>query len=405
MGIVGNFLVVLWRLSRKRDHRASILSLLIIMLAISDFLYCLHLLLLEGLVAEAFFASRPAHILPSSSTATVCGASGSLSIISCSLALWITFDIAIYSVQSIGGTNCCCCCSLGTKGKLCTTFFFQCLFTLAILIFSITYPLNDIFHSPYYKSWEAFYDNDHENTTIRSMGVQIGDLLATCAFVQSTGIHFFTNYTMADQPNVMCQGNIDYSSQILGGCLLSIISFLVVACAVCYFQVCRKLRTINRQPGRSWRSDEQHPQCRLSVIVLVNTVCWFPATILHWMSYVENFIGDGSCDFSTASTAANILLISISPAVNPLIYTLTGRNFLQSIRNCFRKLKCHVSLRRNVDSHSLDMNSLTGVDLCTCIPCIKCVRLWKEFDTDSHHTEETTPFVSVDMDTHIPESI
>lgn len=397
MGIVGNFLVILWRLSQKRDNRSSILSLLIIILAVADLIYSLHLLLLEGLVAKAFFGSRPANILPESSTATVCGASGSLSIISCSLALWITFDIAIYSVQSIAGRNCCCCCLLDTKGKLCLTIFCQCLFTtIPILIFSISYPLtmNDLFHSPYYKSWEELYDTDVQNTTIRSIGIQIGDILATCAFVQSTGIHFFTNYSLADQSTHGCNGKAASAFQILGGCLLSINTFLVVACAVLYLQVCQKLHSIIRQTtGRSGRLSE-HPQWRLSIIVLVNTLCWLPATILHWMSYVENLVGDGSCHFSTVSTAANMLLISVSPAVNPLIYTLTVRNFFQSIRNCFKKVKCHVSLRQKADGSKLENSPSIGVDQCTCFPCIKCVKRWEDFDTDSWCTEETTTLLS-----------
>ena len=388
MGIIGNILVVLWRLSQKRDHRSSTLSMLIIFLAVSDFLYCLHLLLLEGVVAKAFSANTPAHILPESSTATICGVSGSLSILSCSLALWITLDIAIYAVLSIGETNCCC--SLGTKGQLCTTILCQCLFTtIPILIISISYPLNDMFHSPYYKSWEAFYDDNRENTTIRSRDVQISDFISTCAFVQSTGVHFLANYTFVDDLDVRCRGNIDYSIQILGGCLLSINTFLVLACTVLYLQVCRKMRARNLQTSQPWRSDEQRPQRRLSVIVLVNTVCWLPATVIHWWSFLEIFIGDGNCIFFSTSAAVNMLLISISPAVNPLIYTLAGRNFLQSIRSCFRRLKCHVSLRCSRDNRRDDPYPITGVDRCTCIPCIKCVRRWEDFDTVSWPSEET----------------
>ena len=50
--IIGNILVVVWRLAQKRDQRSSPLSILIIMLAVSDFLYCVHLILLESLVVD-----------------------------------------------------------------------------------------------------------------------------------------------------------------------------------------------------------------------------------------------------------------------------------------------------------------------------------------------------------------
>ena len=52
IGIIGNILVVVWRLAQKRDQRLSPLSILIIMLAVSDFLYCVHLILLESLIVD-----------------------------------------------------------------------------------------------------------------------------------------------------------------------------------------------------------------------------------------------------------------------------------------------------------------------------------------------------------------
>ena len=52
-GIICNLVVVVWRHAQKRDQRLSPLSILIIMLAVSGLLCCVHLLLLESLVTEA----------------------------------------------------------------------------------------------------------------------------------------------------------------------------------------------------------------------------------------------------------------------------------------------------------------------------------------------------------------
>ncbi|XP_062523853.1 G-protein coupled receptor GRL101-like isoform X2 [Corticium candelabrum] len=53
LGIIGNILVVVWRLTQIRGQRSSPLSILIIMLAVSDLVYCVHLILLESLVVDA----------------------------------------------------------------------------------------------------------------------------------------------------------------------------------------------------------------------------------------------------------------------------------------------------------------------------------------------------------------
>ncbi|XP_062523802.1 G-protein coupled receptor GRL101-like isoform X3 [Corticium candelabrum] len=110
IGIIGNVLVVVWRLAQKRDQRSSPLSILIIMLAISDFLYCVHLILLESLMTESHLGQQ--RLWEQVSTRYVCSTSSVLSWFSCLTAQWTTFNIAVYSLQAMSG---CCsrfCCSL-----------------------------------------------------------------------------------------------------------------------------------------------------------------------------------------------------------------------------------------------------------------------------------------------------
>lgn len=58
VGLIGNASVILWRCTRPREQRGSVISLMIILLAVSDFLYCLHLLIVEGSVADEIFGDN-----------------------------------------------------------------------------------------------------------------------------------------------------------------------------------------------------------------------------------------------------------------------------------------------------------------------------------------------------------
>ena len=84
-----------------------------------------HLLLLESLVAKEAFDSGD--VLLENSSAVICSVmiSRSLSLVSCSLSLWITLDIATYSVQSLTGRCCMCCrcCTCPLENKCCLQQF------------------------------------------------------------------------------------------------------------------------------------------------------------------------------------------------------------------------------------------------------------------------------------------
>ena len=98
MGIIGNILVVMWRLPPKRDQRTSPLSILIIILAVSDFVYD-HLLIHEILIAKFHLDQQKNG--DRSSSLYVCFVSGCLSLLSCCTAQWTTFNIAVYSFQTL----------------------------------------------------------------------------------------------------------------------------------------------------------------------------------------------------------------------------------------------------------------------------------------------------------------
>ena len=110
-------------------------------------------------------------------------------------------------------------------------------------------------------------------------------------------------------------------------------------------------------------------------------------TRLHWTIDTYN-MHNINIEWANDSTAASVLLISISPAVNPLIYTFTGRNFLHSIRMFFREMKCDISVRRTSSNYHDDHNR--GVERCSCISCVICVHQDEENDPQYWPTEDTS---------------
>ena len=93
LGIIGNILVVVWRFTQIRGQRSSPLSILIIMLAVSDFVYSVHLILLESLVVDLASSVdvRQYQFWIDMSLCNVCTASSWLS--------WFTFSTALDNFQ------------------------------------------------------------------------------------------------------------------------------------------------------------------------------------------------------------------------------------------------------------------------------------------------------------------
>ena len=392
IGIIGNILVVMWRFVQKRDQRSSPLSILIIMLAVSDFLYCVHLLLLESLVTESHPAQQQQW--KQVSTRHACIASSVLSCVSCLTAQLATFNIAVYLIQAINGWCSRCYCSLVRKRVVVITVICQVVFVVASILSVLT-----VFH--YFRLQFLFvpleFDVSWIDNASYSRREQITEIFGRCALVQSCSFGFCVKSTETvshgnstivtnDLDGMPCAVEVD-SSQYLGAAVSSLCTLLTLSSVVLYLIVCL---TVGRRASRRnlTRTSDMHKfQWRLSVIVLINIACWIPTTALHWSGiFAVPSIAQGD-PTPTASrlldntTAASLLLISISPVVNPLIYTFTGNNFLHSIRKFCRRMKCDISMRRNSSNYHDD--HIRGIERCTWIPCIKCVHRNEENDAET----------------------
>ena len=416
LGIVGNVLVVVWRLTQKRDQRSSPLSILIIVLAVSDFFYCVHLILLETLVA--FVNLDETQNFSQIFSRSMCMTSALLSWLSCSTAQWTIFNIAVYSFQAL--TECCsrCCCSLVRKGNLVIAIIFQGLLNVFVIMFMLDSSGmsglngNEVFnvHLGYRYDNLPSSNSDFDYWCVRSTYViysrreRITAIFGQCAWAQSSGYGYCINRTdsttVGNYPKIYNSSCCDTDNNYyvaLGTFTASQSAVLTLSCVVLYLLVCLKVR---RLPSQTGRSDTQNLQWRLSVIVVLNTLCWIPIAVLHWMIAFTDVYSTGgtSVDWTNDSTAASVLLISISPAVNPLIYTLTGKNFLHSIREFCRRMKCHISVRQNSSNYYDD--HIRGVERCSCIPCIRCVHQddvdWNTEETSAWNSDQSRQLLSID---------
>ena len=425
IGIIGNILVVVWRVTQKRDQRSSPLSILIIMLAVSDFLYCVHLLLLESLVADVDLdqTKHLSHI----SAHDMCMTSAWLSWFSCLTAQWATFNIAVYLFQAMSEFCSRCCCSLVRKRNLVIIIISQVLINLAV----ITVYVIDMDKKKSIFGYESLFGlslQDYDKDTIHyqyintinnvehtgtyngtefigySRRVRIVEIFGRCALTQSNGFGYCSSvsksFTHDNQTTIYNSSGCTYvnsssiysivriEATVIALITASLNTVLTLTSAFLYLFVCLKLRA--RSANITERSDMHKLQLRLSVIVLLDTLCWIPVTVLHWINFdVHTRTNFTYVTWPNNSTAASVVLISISPAINPLIYTFTEKNFLHSIR---RRMKCDISLRRNNFNYHDD--HIRGVERCSCIPCVRCVHRDEENDPDYWHTQDTSDWNS-----------
>ena len=384
IGIIGNILVVVWRFTQKRDQRSSPLSILIIMLAVSDFFYCVHLLLLESLVTESHLRPQRHYFWQKMSFA--CITSSVLSWFFCPTAQWAIFNIAVYSFQAMSEfCSRCCCCSLVRKRNLVIIIIFQVSFSVAsmfpmiIVRYTIDYPI-------LFPSYE--YDRSNYSWINLTRSAQITEIFGRCALVQSCGFGICINstrfsvshlsHTTAINESTFCgtSTNLD-SENVLGAAVASLCTVLTLLSVVLYLMAWQCLTV-----DRARISEILEFQWRLRVIVFLNTLCWIVSTAFHWTGiFGVSPNGSSNARLVNNFTAANVLLISTRPAVNPLIYTLTGKNFC-------KRIKCDISVGRSNSNYHGDRT--LGVERFSCIPCAKCVHRYEDNDPDEQSSLMTS---------------
>jgi hypothetical protein len=96
------------------------------------------------------------------------------------------------------------------------------------------------------------------------------------------------------------------------------------------------------------------------------------------------------CSYFLQSTSANIILISISPALNPVIYTFAAKNFFSLVQKWFKRFKrfrCECTrCTGHIDS---PFEPIVGIRHCSWFPCCTCITRFEDFETISWSSEES----------------
>jgi hypothetical protein len=204
----------------------------------------------------------------------------------------------------------------------------------------------------------------------------------------------FTEVSVYDNTPVDYGDNEGDASILFGTIVVSLNSLLSLSCAFIYLAICIRLNRRFRMTDNVSQgvTELSKLKWRLSFIVLINTACWIPVTTIH-ISVVNKYF---NVELKPSTEmfdllATNVILISISPAINPLIYTISGKQFMKFLKRCWKFVKCHVTIGDPRETDNVDYP--IGERRCTCFPCIQCIR---PTGIDVWNTEEASLFSSSD---------
>lgn len=300
--LFGNCVVVLWRCTRSASQRSSVLSLIIVNLAVVDFLYGVHLLLIETTLSVPVFGGGSHQHHLDSNTAVdhaLCYTAYFLSLLSCAAQAVALASIATYWILSLS----CLLQPAAEKAFVAGSILTQ--WALALVLSSIS-----TFHSEWQVPWNMSY-----NVTENEVNVQIYYVLTQCSY----------------------SGTLDPSIMPLVTMELALVSLTTVLYVSVLF---RLARTIVLGSHQSLSEDTKFLTIRLCVILAVNILCWGPPLVLFYfgkktMPNVLMLLKDSYC---LSITEVTVILLSIPPAANPLIYTLITKQFLGVLKKvCFTR--------------------------------------------------------------------
>jgi hypothetical protein len=389
-GLVGNALVIAWRCTRSRPQRGSVLSIAIILLAVADLLYSAHLFILESSVARHVFGGS--NLSTSSAMDVMCRASGNLSLLSCSAALWMTLNIAVYSCQVLTRCYCRGCSLLRRKGCLFVTIICQ-LFLTSLPLIGINIYMNLM------PNYNLLSDPDGDQGNLpgtTTWPVTAAQVLSTCTYAQTPVVVYPS--TCPDMEGICLDVAPSVETLFVGTAFVSLNSILSLACAFVYLAVCIRLHQQFQTPANASTMRSQGVtelsklKWRLASIVLINTLCWMTVTIIHVRLFTFFYVESIGPDLSADMVAICLVLVSISPAINPLIYTIAGKQFKKFLKRCWEYLKCQVVCGRPREMQP--DNYLIGQRRCSCIPCMQCVRPQA---LEKWDTERASLFSSTDV--------
>ncbi|XP_062509647.1 uncharacterized protein LOC134185784 [Corticium candelabrum] len=289
--IFGNVLVLLWRCARK-ESRLQLLSLLIVSLAVADILWSCHYLIQEVMLLPALYAGKNDTFDFTSRDEALCLTVTFLSFTSCSAVMTTAVGIALHTLLHL----------VAHRGKIIV-------YIVVLISWMFCLALG---------TWMTLQMNDAVQHFNRSMSASTFSLMATFG----------------------CMGGKNpISFSII---VTSINAVASVACIVIYSLLCYRLRKFNANVATT---ELKNLQIRLTVIVVVNVIVWWPACIIYWYSYVrDESVFDGT--LSLDAPLPIMMLTVVVSLINPLIYTIASKRVSNVIKNVCVLICCHGNSER-----------------------------------------------------------
>ena len=281
-GIVGNISVIVWRCSVK-EARFSLLSVLIVSLATADLLYCIHFLFQEVLLFPIAFSGENGNRTFTDVDESLCLTSTFMFFLSCNLAVLTAVGIAANTLLILKGNQ---------RSHTLVLFMVLCWILSFSVAAAATWKLKEFFDKNHSSSWILSSDSF-------SLRIIYG-----------------------------CMGDVNMMLFPVIGCSLN--AAATVVCIIIYGCV---VRTLQKVRFGVENSELKVLQVRLSIIVLLNVVCWWPADVLYLYSYTRHknvFNGELSPRVSEPA----LLFTALVSAANPVIYTIASRKFFRCLCQC-----------------------------------------------------------------------
>ncbi|XP_062520928.1 G-protein coupled receptor GRL101-like [Corticium candelabrum] len=304
--LLGNGVVILWRCGNVQ--RLSPLSIIVINLAVADTVYGLHLVLIESDLARTVFGSSCDECNYTKSDPVginVCTAAYFMSCWSSTAQTAALATIAGYLLLSMNVTF-----SRGTVGKM----MFVVVSVVSQWILSFVLALFSAIYNVFWVPWKW------TNSRVSQRDIRIYYVLTQCSYSGSLS------------PSLMALITVQLVLVLIA--ILCLVVFIVwVTCKYAK-------RRFPDQEGRQ-HDESRILMIRLCVVVVINLACWGPSLVLYYFgnklfNNMQILLQDGYCRIVTEITVS---LLSIPPAVNPLIYTIATKQFMRVVMRvwCLRR--------------------------------------------------------------------
>ena len=281
-GIIGNGLVIVWRCSRK-ESKLSLLSVLIVSLALADLCFCSHYLLQEVMLASPIFGSHNQTSFKADERFCLCVkflANASV----CAIML-LVLAITLYAFFTLQQYRCA---KPFIAGFVCCSWI-VCLVTGAV------------------STWQ-----------LKDSG--IGQILNSRMELRQLSLIVVFDCVDADSSRGASSITVILTT-------MNAVSSLVVT--VLYACVWIKFRKSAFNLSHSATQEILHFRIRLTVISALSLLCWWPVCIVYWLTVFKDLhVYDGTF---TAVAQPILVFTAATTVANPIIYTLATKRFFKAV--------------------------------------------------------------------------